>query len=198
MNGFCMTLASCARRRWTTPCAHSPRKARERSPAAAPTCTQPAPRAGRTAHARRPSRWPGSTRSSAEPTAACAWARQGRSRRWPATSACVPPARAGARREPRRRTDAPREAATLAGNLCQDTRCVFYNQSDWWRNGSGYCLKYRGDACHVVVKSDRCYATYGDVASGADRARRHGRDRRPGRRCARSRCRVVPRTARTV
>lgn len=58
-----------------------------------------------------------------------------------------------------------REAATLGGNLCQDTRCVFYNQSDWWRSGNGYCLKYRGDKCHVVVKSDRCYATYhGDVA----------------------------------
>ena len=24
-----------------------------------------------------------------------------------------------------------REAATLGGNLCQDTRCVFYNQSEW-------------------------------------------------------------------
>jgi 4-hydroxybenzoyl-CoA reductase subunit beta len=58
-----------------------------------------------------------------------------------------------------------RQAATLGGNLCQDTRCVFYNQSDWWRAGNGFCLKYRGDTCHVVVKSDRCYATYhGDVA----------------------------------
>ncbi|MBX3643415.1 MAG: 4-hydroxybenzoyl-CoA reductase subunit beta [Rubrivivax sp.] len=58
-----------------------------------------------------------------------------------------------------------REAATLGGNLCQDTRCMFYNQSEWWRAGNGYCLKYRGDKCHVVVKSDRCYATYhGDVA----------------------------------
>ena len=58
-----------------------------------------------------------------------------------------------------------RLTATLGGNLCQDTRCVFYNQSDWWRSGNGYCLKYRGDVCHVVVKSDRCYATYhGDVA----------------------------------
>ena len=58
-----------------------------------------------------------------------------------------------------------RAAATLGGNLCQDTRCVFYNQSEWWRSGNGYCLKYQGDKCHVVVKSDRCYATYhGDVA----------------------------------
>ncbi|MFA6020893.1 MAG: 4-hydroxybenzoyl-CoA reductase subunit beta [Rhodospirillales bacterium] len=58
-----------------------------------------------------------------------------------------------------------RAQATLGGNLCQDTRCVFYNQSDWWREGNGYCLKYRGDKCHVVAKSDRCYATYhGDIA----------------------------------
>lgn len=58
-----------------------------------------------------------------------------------------------------------RASATLGGNLCQDTRCVFYNQSDWWRSGNGFCLKYQGDRCHVVVKSDRCYATYhGDVA----------------------------------
>ena len=58
-----------------------------------------------------------------------------------------------------------RASATLGGNLCQDTRCIFYNQSEWWREGNGYCLKYKGDRCHVVVKSDRCYATYhGDIA----------------------------------
>jgi 4-hydroxybenzoyl-CoA reductase subunit beta len=58
-----------------------------------------------------------------------------------------------------------RAAGTLGGNLCQDTRCVFYNQSEWWREGNGWCLKYQGDKCHVVVKSDRCYSTYhGDVA----------------------------------
>lgn len=58
-----------------------------------------------------------------------------------------------------------RAAATLGGNLCQDTRCIFYNQSEWWRQGNDWCLKYLGDKCHVVVKSDRCYATYhGDIA----------------------------------
>ncbi|MBI4966602.1 MAG: 4-hydroxybenzoyl-CoA reductase subunit beta [Rhodospirillales bacterium] len=58
-----------------------------------------------------------------------------------------------------------RAQASLGGNLAQDTRCIFYNQSEWWRAGNGYCLKYRGDKCHVVVKSDRCYATYhGDIA----------------------------------
>jgi 4-hydroxybenzoyl-CoA reductase subunit beta len=58
-----------------------------------------------------------------------------------------------------------RAAATLGGNLCQDTRCIFYNQSEWWREANDYCLKHKGDKCHVVPKSDRCYATYhGDIA----------------------------------
>lgn len=58
-----------------------------------------------------------------------------------------------------------RAAATVGGNLCQDTRCVFYNQSEWWREANGWCLKYKGDSCHVVKKSDRCYAAYaGDLA----------------------------------
>ena len=58
-----------------------------------------------------------------------------------------------------------RAAATLGGNLCQATRCIFYNQSEWWREANGFCLKYQGDKCHVVAKSDRCYATYhGDIA----------------------------------
>ncbi len=78
-----------------------------------------------------------------------------------------------------------RAAATLGGNLCQDTRCIFYNQREWWRENNSWGLKYRGDMCHVVVKSDRCYATYhGDVAPvlmvldaeavlvGSDKARR--------------------------
>ena len=58
-----------------------------------------------------------------------------------------------------------RAAATLGGNLCQDTRCIFYNQSQWWREANNFCRKYDGDKCHVVVKNDRCYATYhGDIA----------------------------------
>jgi 4-hydroxybenzoyl-CoA reductase subunit beta len=58
-----------------------------------------------------------------------------------------------------------REAATVAGNLCQDTRCVFVNQSEWWRAANGYCMKAGGETCHVVPKSDRCHAAYaGDLA----------------------------------
>lgn len=58
-----------------------------------------------------------------------------------------------------------RAAATVGGNLCQDTRCVYYNQSEWWRSSNDYCMKHRGSVCHVVKKSDRCYAAYaGDLA----------------------------------
>jgi 4-hydroxybenzoyl-CoA reductase subunit beta len=58
-----------------------------------------------------------------------------------------------------------RTAATLGGNLCQDTRCVFYNQSEWWRASNGYCLKHNGTVCHVAPQGERCHAAFsGDLA----------------------------------
>ena len=58
-----------------------------------------------------------------------------------------------------------RVAGTLGGNLCLDTRCVFYNQSEWWRQSNDYCLKYRGTVCHVAPKSTYCHAAFsGDLA----------------------------------
>ena len=58
-----------------------------------------------------------------------------------------------------------RTVATLGGNLCLDTRCVFYNQSEWWRQSNSYCLKYRGDICHVAPQGARCHAAWsGDLA----------------------------------
>ncbi|HSW22992.1 MAG TPA: FAD binding domain-containing protein, partial [Burkholderiaceae bacterium] len=58
-----------------------------------------------------------------------------------------------------------RSAATLGGNLCQDTRCVYYNQSQWWRASNGWCLKRGGDTCHVAPQGQRCHAAFsGDVA----------------------------------
>ena len=54
---------------------------------------------------------------------------------------------------------------TLGGNLCLDTRCLFYNQSEWWRQSNDYCLKKRGDVCHVAPGGKRCFAAFsGDVA----------------------------------
>ena len=58
-----------------------------------------------------------------------------------------------------------RETATVGGNLCLDTRCVFYNQSLWWRESNIYCLKYKGDTCHVAPKGTVCHAAFsGDMA----------------------------------
>ena len=58
-----------------------------------------------------------------------------------------------------------RNVATVGGNLCLDTRCIFYNQSQWWRESNDYCLKYRGEICHVAPKSERCFALFsGDLA----------------------------------
>lgn len=54
---------------------------------------------------------------------------------------------------------------TLGGNLCLDTRCLFYNQSEWWRKSNDYCLKERGTVCHVAPGGKRCFAAFsGDVA----------------------------------
>lgn len=58
-----------------------------------------------------------------------------------------------------------REYGTLGGNLCLDTRCLYYNQSEWWRASNDYCLKHRGDICHVAPGGKRCFAAFsGDVA----------------------------------
>lgn len=60
---------------------------------------------------------------------------------------------------------AHRNAATLGGNLALDTRCIYYNQSEWWREANGYCLKHRGTRCHVAPQGNHCHAAYaGDVA----------------------------------
>lgn len=53
-----------------------------------------------------------------------------------------------------------RSAATLGGNLCQDTRCVFYNQSAWWRQANAHCLKRDGRSCHVAPQGARCHAAF--------------------------------------
>jgi 4-hydroxybenzoyl-CoA reductase subunit beta len=54
---------------------------------------------------------------------------------------------------------------TLGGNLCLDTRCIYYNQSEWWRKSNDYCLKERGEVCHVAPGGKRCFAAFsGDVA----------------------------------
>jgi 4-hydroxybenzoyl-CoA reductase subunit beta len=59
-----------------------------------------------------------------------------------------------------------RNMGTVGGNLCLDTRCIFYNQSEWWRSANRHCLKTTGEICHVAPKSRGvCFATFsGDLA----------------------------------
>jgi 4-hydroxybenzoyl-CoA reductase subunit beta len=59
-----------------------------------------------------------------------------------------------------------RNMGTVGGNLCLDTRCIYYNQSEWWRSANNHCLKTTGTKCHVAPKSHGvCFATFaGDLA----------------------------------
>jgi 4-hydroxybenzoyl-CoA reductase subunit beta len=54
---------------------------------------------------------------------------------------------------------------TVGGNLCLDTRCTYYNQTFFWRESLGFCLKKSGTVCHVVPAGKRCVAAHSsDVA----------------------------------
>lgn len=58
-----------------------------------------------------------------------------------------------------------RNMATLGGNLCLNTRCFFYNQSQFWRQARPPCFKTGGEMCHAVKGGDHCYSVYqGDLA----------------------------------
>jgi len=51
-------------------------------------------------------------------------------------------------------------SGTIGGNLCQDARCLFYNQSAAWRSGKAPCHKAGGQTCYARADSDRCHATF--------------------------------------
>lgn len=54
---------------------------------------------------------------------------------------------------------------TVGGNVCQQNRCKYYNQSQWWRSSRPTCFKAGGEICHVLNKKEICYSTYcGDLA----------------------------------
>jgi 4-hydroxybenzoyl-CoA reductase subunit beta len=58
-----------------------------------------------------------------------------------------------------------RNMATLGGNICQNTRCRYYNRTYEWQKTVIPCFKRGGNICHVVKNSKRCFAVYqGDMA----------------------------------
>ena len=64
--------------------------------------------------------------------------------------------------ESARRVASPqiRNLATIGGNLLQERRCLYFNQSEFWRKSIPPCLKLGGEVCHQVPKSKRCRALY--------------------------------------
>jgi 4-hydroxybenzoyl-CoA reductase subunit beta len=53
-----------------------------------------------------------------------------------------------------------RNMGTIGGNICLDTRCLWYNQSLTWRKGCGFCIKKDGDLCHVAPGGTQCWAVF--------------------------------------
>ncbi len=57
-----------------------------------------------------------------------------------------------------------RSMGTLGGNLCLETRCLYFNQSEFLRESLSVCLKAGGTVCHAV-NAQKCFAVYsGDTA----------------------------------
>lgn len=51
-----------------------------------------------------------------------------------------------------------RKTATIGGNVLCENRCLFYNQSEWWREAIGYCLKCDGDICIATQGKNACFS----------------------------------------
>ena len=53
-----------------------------------------------------------------------------------------------------------RNTATIGGNLLCENRCSYYNQSEWWREAAGHCLKSAGDTCLASGGKKHCFAKF--------------------------------------
>lgn len=53
-----------------------------------------------------------------------------------------------------------RNRGTLGGNVCLDTRCWYYNQTEAWRASRALCQKAGGERCYVNQKQNVCVALF--------------------------------------
>lgn len=53
-----------------------------------------------------------------------------------------------------------RNSGTIGGNVFVDTRCNYYDQTFFWRQAAGFCMKKDGDICLVAPKSKSCLALF--------------------------------------
>lgn len=51
-----------------------------------------------------------------------------------------------------------RNMGTIGGNVLVDTRCNYYDQTFFWRQAVGFCMKRDGDICLVAPGSAKCLA----------------------------------------
>jgi 4-hydroxybenzoyl-CoA reductase subunit beta len=51
-----------------------------------------------------------------------------------------------------------RNAGTIGGNICLDTRCWYTNQSEKWRETRDGCFKTDNELCHVIKSASKCHA----------------------------------------
>ena len=53
-----------------------------------------------------------------------------------------------------------RKTATIGGNVLCENRCIYYNQSEWWREAVGYCLKCNGNICIASGGKKACFSEF--------------------------------------
>ncbi len=51
-----------------------------------------------------------------------------------------------------------RNMGTIGGNVLVDTRCNYYDQTFFWRQAVGFCMKKDGQICLVAPGSSKCLA----------------------------------------
>src|SRR5919108_2338214 len=51
-----------------------------------------------------------------------------------------------------------RNMGTIGGNVLVDTRCNYYDQTFFWRQAVGFCMKKDGQICWVAPGSSKCLA----------------------------------------
>jgi 4-hydroxybenzoyl-CoA reductase subunit beta len=59
-----------------------------------------------------------------------------------------------------------RNQATLGGNLCLDSKCIYYNQSRLWERRLARCIKAGGEVCHVDPRAGVCCAVLAADSTG--------------------------------
>ena len=53
-----------------------------------------------------------------------------------------------------------RKTASIGGNILCENRCMFYNQTEWWREAVGFCLKCEGDICIATGGKKNCFSKF--------------------------------------